>query len=89
MGRTRKTHELKTSFDGLEGYESRDNKVQWNAPKLVTVLEQVRSGDTHADVPPATIFSNLTKLVDAKVRTSIDGLPYSIEGYQRAKTKTS
>ena len=85
MRRTRQTHELKTSFDEFEGFEARDNKFQWNAPKLVTVLEQVRSGDTYGDVPPATIFSYLTKLVDPKVRYCIDGLPFAIEGYQRAK----
>lgn len=38
-----------------------------------------------ADVPPVTKFSYLKELVNAKVRATIDGLPFSTEGYQRAK----
>ena len=53
--------------------------------KLVTVLEPVRSRDTHAHVPHTTLFSYLTKVVDPNVRASIDGLPFAIEGYRRAK----
>ena len=32
-----------------------------------------------------TKFSYLKELVNPKVRTSIDGLPFMTEGYQRAK----
>ena len=35
--------------------------------------------------PQVTKFSYLKELVDPKVRVLIDGLPFSIEGYQRAK----
>ena len=52
-----------------------------------TVLEPVRSGDTHAHVPPTMLFSYLTKLVDPNVRACIDGLPFAIEGNQREKKK--
>ena len=39
-----------------------------------------------AQVSPITKFSYLKELVDPKVRNAIDGLPFSIEGYERAKT---
>ncbi len=38
-----------------------------------------------ADVAPVTKFSYLKELMDAKVRSIIDGLPFSTEGYERAK----
>ena len=39
-----------------------------------------------AQVSRITKFSYLKELVDPKVRNAIDGLPFSIEGYERAKT---
>ena len=38
-----------------------------------------------ADVAAVTKFSYLKELVDPKVRSCIDGLPFSTEGYKRAK----
>ena len=39
----------------------------------------------HSTVAGVTKFSYLKELVDPKVRTAIDGLPFSTEGYERAK----
>ena len=36
-------------------------------------------------IPAVTKFSYLKELVDPKIRTEIDGLPFSSEGYERAK----
>ena len=38
-----------------------------------------------AEVAAVTNFSYLKELVDPKVKTTIDGLPFTTEGYQRAK----
>ena len=38
-----------------------------------------------ADVVAITKFSYLKELVDPKVRSTIDGLPFTAEGYERAK----
>ena len=37
------------------------------------------------EVAAVTKFSYLKELVDPKVKTTIDGLPFTTEGYQRAK----
>ena len=37
------------------------------------------------EVAAVTKFSYLKELVDPKVKTAIDGLPFTTEGYQRAK----
>ena len=39
-----------------------------------------------SDVPGVTKFSYLKQLVEPNMRTLIDGLPFSTEGYERAKT---
>ena len=38
-----------------------------------------------AEVAAVTKFSYLKELVDPKVKTTLDGLPFTTEGYQRAK----
>lgn len=38
-----------------------------------------------SDVPSVTKFSNLKELLEPNVSTLIDGLPFSTEGYERAK----
>ena len=38
-----------------------------------------------AEIAGVTKYSYLKELVDPKIRTEIDGLPYSSEGYERAK----
>ena len=38
------------------------------------------------DLPPVTKFAYLKELVEPKVRTDIDGLPFSAEGYEQAKS---
>lgn len=38
-----------------------------------------------SDVPSVTKFSYLKELLEPNVRTLIDGLPFSTEGYERAK----
>ena len=37
------------------------------------------------EVAAVTKFSFLKELVDPKVKTAIDGLPFTTQGYQRAK----
>ena len=38
-----------------------------------------------ADIPPVTKFAHLKELLESDVCESIDGLPFSPEGYERAK----
>lgn len=38
-----------------------------------------------AEIAGVTKYSYLKELVDPKIRTEIDGLPFSSEGYERAK----
>lgn len=38
-----------------------------------------------ADIPKITKFSYMKELLDPKIRTSDDGLPFTAEGYERAK----
>ena len=37
------------------------------------------------DIPKVTKFSYLKELLEPKVRVTVDGLPFNIEGYERAK----
>ena len=46
---------------------------------------QFRSQIEESRVDPVTKFSYLKELVEIKVRKSIDGLPFTKEGYERAK----
>jgi hypothetical protein len=46
---------------------------------------QFRAHIEEASVDPVTKFSYLKELVEMKVRKSIDGLPFTKEGYERAK----
>lgn len=39
-----------------------------------------------SDLAPTTKFAYLKEMVELKIRTEIDGLPFTIEGYERAKT---
>ena len=42
-------------------------------------------GEVHAsDIPAVTKFTYLKESVDPKVRSFIDGLPFTTEGYERA-----
>ena len=47
---------------------------------------QLEAEIDRSDVPGLTKFSYLKELVEPNVRTLIDGLPFSMEGYERAKT---
>ncbi len=38
------------------------------------------------DLAPTTKFAYLKEMIEPKIRTDIDGLPFSSEGYERAKT---
>ena len=46
---------------------------------------QFRAQIEESSVDPVTKFSYLKELVEMKVRKSIDGLPFTMEGYERAK----
>ena len=46
---------------------------------------QLQAEIDKANVAAVTKFSYLKELVDPKVRSCIDGLPFSTEGYERAK----
>ena len=39
-----------------------------------------------ADLAPTTKFVYLKEMLDPGIRTKVDGLPFTIEGYERAKT---
>ena len=66
-------------------------------PKLVITKFGVTSADwprfwnqfeaeiDRSDVPSVTKFSYFKELLEPNVRTLIDGLPFSTEGYERAK----
>ena len=46
---------------------------------------QFQSGIDDADIAQVTKFSYLKELLDPKVRACVDGLPFTTEGYERAK----
>ena len=46
---------------------------------------QLEAEIDRAEVPGVTKYSYLKELVDPKIRKEIDGLPFSSEGYERAK----
>ena len=46
---------------------------------------QFQSGIDNADIVQVTKFSYLKELLDPKVRACVDGLPFTMEGYERAK----
>ena len=88
-------HELKIEKARKEGEKTRNTNAK--LPKLVitpfngTPLDWLRFWNQfeaeidQADVAPITKYSYLKELVNPKVRVSIDGLPFSTEGYERAK----
>ena len=39
-----------------------------------------------SDLPPVTKFAYLKEWLEPKVRAEIEGLPFTTEGYERAKT---
>jgi len=75
----------------------KDKSINAKLPKLVITKfkgthtdwlrfwNQFKAEIDSADVSPITKFSYLKELVDAKVRSTIDALPFSSEGYLRAK----
>ena len=46
---------------------------------------QFQSGIDNADIAQVTKFSYLKELLDPKVRACVDGLPFTMEGYERAR----
>ena len=88
-------HELQMEKLRKENEKTRNTNAK--LPKLVitkfngTPLDWLRFWNQFdaeidkADVAPVTKFSYLKELVDAKVRSIIDGLPFSTEGYEGAK----
>lgn len=75
----------------------KDKSINAKLPKLVITKfkgthtdwlrfwNQFKAEIDSAGVSPITKFSYLKELVDAKVRSTIDALPFSSEGYLRAK----
>ena len=66
-----------TEFNGMHTYWPR----LWNQCKA-----EIDSADVC--VSPITKFSYLKVLFEPKVRVTIEGLPFTTEGYERAKTHT-
>ena len=91
----RMEHELKMDKTRKENEKQRQTNAK--LPKLVitkfngTPLDWLRFWNQFeaeidkADVAAITKFSYLKELVDPKVRSTIDGLPFATEGYERAK----
>lgn len=51
---------------------------------MVILLAQISSGNS-TDLPAVTKFSHLKELLEPHVCEAIDGLPFTTEGYKRAK----
>ena len=93
--------ELQQTFEqnteGNKGRQQIENLVRVKLPKLIisklegTNLDcfkfqsQFETEIDFADLTSASKFSYLKELVIPKVRALIDGLPFNIEGYKRAK----
>ena len=90
--------QLEEKRKGSHGQKTdKEHKVNTKLPKLVitkyngTHADWLRfwnqfEAEIHAaDIPAVTKFAYLKELVDPKVRTGIDGLPFSSEGYERAR----
>lgn len=83
--------------DSRKDQNKNDKSINAKLPKLVITKfngthtdwlrfwNQFRAEIDSADVSPITKFSYLKELVDPKVRSSIDALPFNSEGYLRAK----
>ena len=90
--------QLEEKRKGSHGQKTdKEHKVNTKLPKLVitkyngTHADWLRfwnqfEAEIHAaDIPAVTKFAYLKELVDPKVITGIDGLPFSSEGYERAR----
>lgn len=86
----------KKALDGSKKLE-KETKLHTKLPKLVITRfkgiqtdwlrfwNQFVSGIDETDIGQVTKFSYLKELLDPKVRACIDGLPFTTEGYERAK----
>ena len=88
----------KKAQEGLKKLEKDSSKLLTKLPKLVTTKfkgaqtdwlrfwSKFESEIDDADITKVTKFSNLKELLDPRVRNCIDGLPFTTEGYVRAKS---
>ena len=60
-------------------------KFRGELTDLPRFWSQLEAEIDRAEVPGVTKYSYLKELVDPKIRKEIDGLPFSSEGYERAK----
>ena len=86
----------KTSLEGSKN-EEKESKLYTKLPKLVITKfkgvqtdwlrfwNQFQTGIDGTNIAQVTKFSYLKELLDPKVRVCVDGLPFTTEGYERAK----
>ena len=86
----------KKSLEGLKN-EEKESKLYTKLPKLVITKfkgvqtdwlrfwNQFQTGIDGTNIAQVTKFSYLKELLDPKVRVCVDGLPFTTEGYERAK----
>lgn len=86
----------KKSLEGSKN-EEKDAKLHTKLPKLIITKfkgaqtdwvrfwGQFQTGIDGTNIPPVTKLSYLKEFLDPKVRVCIDGLPFTTDGYERAK----
>ena len=66
--------------------ELKITKFNGNASNWLTFWNKFEAEIDKADLAPTTKFAYLKEMLDPGIRTEVDGLPFTTEGYERAKT---
>ena len=66
--------------------ELKITKFNGNASNWLTFWNKFEAEIDKADLAPTTKFAYLKEMLDPGIRTEVDGLPFTSEGYERAKT---
>ncbi len=66
--------------------ELKITKFNGNASNWLTFWNKFEAEIDKADLAPTTKFAYLKEMLDPGIRTEVDGLPFTIGGYERAKT---
>ena len=66
--------------------ELKITKFNGDVSNWLTFWNKFEAEIDKSDLTPTTKFAYLKEMLEPRVRTEVDGLPFSTEGYERAKT---